>query len=345
MISRSIKATVLLVISALTLTACNPPMPPEVLAALAEQTYTCEAGDTQISAPVEIAAVATDWQGSVSTNCEGMSITPAAAPSAAVELQIGDPADASCVSYATVPFAADAVVFTANLDGISNVNLNAAAVEKIFKGEIANWNDPLLVKLNQGFEMPDLAITYGSQLTADAAKPMTDWISRLAKHDVAFAAGDAAIDPMTAGALVLSNYSKASALGITMVGIIAGSNTEKDLVVPDMGTVSTGATQFSIKKNGGSLELTFNANAKPIAPVGIDVAPNPYQAVSIVNLRLCGTDSLKTRAAARYILRQDSQGSLGLTTFIALPESLRIEALAAVSKGLPMPSIAPEANQ
>ena len=344
MIARSIKAASLALVAAITLTACDPPMPPEVLATLAEQSYTCEIGDTQISAPEEIAAVATDWQSSVATNCQGMSITPANEASAQVELQIGDPADASCIAYATVPFATDAVVFTANLDGISNVNLNASVLEKIFKGEITNWKDSALVKINQGFEMPDLTITYGSQLSADAAASMTSWLTRLAGHDVAFAAGIPTTDPLLPGALVMTTYSKASALGITMAGIIAGANTEKDLVVPDMGTVSTGATQFKVHKNAGSIELTFDANAKPIAPVGIDVAPNPYQAISIINLRLCGTDSLKTRAAARYILRQDSQGSLGLSTVIALPESLRIESLAAVSVGLPMPSITPEAN-
>ena len=344
MFSRSARACALLLIGMFSLTACNPPMPPEVLATLAEQTYTCEVGDTQLSAPEEIAAVAVDWQGSVAMNCEGMSISPAAEPSSQVELQIGDPIDSSCIAYSTVPFANDAVVFTANLDGISNVNLSAVALEKIFKGEISNWNDPLLVGLNAGFEMPDLAITYGSQLSADSAKPMTDWLSRLAKHDVAFAAGNPAIDSLEAGAVVLTKYSSATALGITMVGIVAGSNVEKDLVVPDMGTISTGATQFKIKNNSGSLELTFDSKAKPIAPVGIDVAPNPYQAVSVINMRLCGTDSLKTRAAARYLLRQDSQGSLGLTTVLALPESLRVEALAAVSVGLPMPTLAPEGN-
>lgn len=331
-------------LGSLTLTACDPPMPPEVLATIAEQTYTCEAGDTQLSAPEEISAVAVDWQSSIAVNCEGMSITPVAAPSSEVELQIGDPIDSSCIAYSSVPFANDAVVFTANLDGISNVNLSAVALEKIFKGEISNWNDPLLAGLNAGFEMPDLPIIYGSQLSAESAKPMTDWLSRLAKHEVAFAAGNPAIDSLEVGTLVQTKYSSATALGVTMVGIVAGSNVENDLVVPDMGTISTGATQFKIKNNSGSLELTFDSKAKPVAPVGIDVAPNPYQAVSVINMRLCGTDSLKTRAAARYLLRQDSQGSLGLTTVLALPESLRVEALAAVSVGLPMPTIAPEGN-
>ncbi|MEN9749615.1 MAG: hypothetical protein RL149_693 [Actinomycetota bacterium] len=344
MFIRSIAALAIAAVASLSLTACDPPMPPEVVAALAEQSYTCEQGDTQISAPADIAAVAADWQGSVAVNCVGMSISPATSASSQVELQIGDPADASCIAYVTVPFAVDAVVFAVNLDGVSNLNLNALVLEKILAGEINNWNDPQVVKLNPGFELPDLAISYGSQLSAEAAKPLTDWLTRLAGHEVEFAAGNPTQDSLTPGSLIMTTFSQASTLGLTMAGIVAGKNLEKDTVVPEMGSISTGATQFKIKKTGGELELTFDSTLNPIAPIGIDVAPNPYQAISIINLRLCGTDSLKTRAAARYILRQDSQGSLGMTTLIALPEVLRIESLAAVSVGLPMPDITPEAN-
>jgi hypothetical protein len=96
---------------------------------------------------------------------------------------------------------------------------------------------------------------------------------------------------------------------------------------------------YQSKSANGIVQLTFNPKAKPIAPEGVDVAPPPYQAVSVINLNLVGVDSLKTRAAARYILRQDSQGSLGLSTVVGLPENLRIIALTEVSKGLPEPVI------
>jgi hypothetical protein len=52
-------------------------------------------------------------------------------------------------------------------------------------------------------------------------------------------------------------------------------------------------------------------------------------------MALCGEDILTTRAAARFMLRQDSQGLLGSSNLLGLSEPARIAAIALVSKGLP----------
>ncbi|MEN9342875.1 MAG: hypothetical protein RIR24_462, partial [Actinomycetota bacterium] len=109
-----------------------------------------------------------------------------------------------------------------------------------------------------------------------------------------------------------------------------------------METILTGATMFKSKTENGSVTLTFDPSAKPVAPEGIAIAPKPYQGVTLINLSLVGEDNLQTRAAARYLLRQDSQGSLGLSSVIALPELLRAVSLAVVSTGLPQPTISPK---
>lgn len=50
-----------------------------------------------------------------------------------------------------------AVIF--NLDGIDSLNLAPATIANIFLGNITNWNDPAIAALNDGVELPDLAIT------------------------------------------------------------------------------------------------------------------------------------------------------------------------------------------
>nr|WP_246301307.1 phosphate ABC transporter substrate-binding protein PstS [Microbacterium immunditiarum] len=50
-----------------------------------------------------------------------------------------------------------AVIF--NLDGVDTLNMDAATIAGIFAGEITNWNDPAIAALNEGTELPDLAIT------------------------------------------------------------------------------------------------------------------------------------------------------------------------------------------
>ena len=50
-----------------------------------------------------------------------------------------------------------AVIF--NLEGIDSLNMDAATIANIFKGEITNWNDEAIASQNEGVELPDLAIT------------------------------------------------------------------------------------------------------------------------------------------------------------------------------------------
>jgi len=50
-----------------------------------------------------------------------------------------------------------AIIF--NLEGVDELNLDAATLAKIFKGEITTWSDPAIAALNEGTEFPDLAIT------------------------------------------------------------------------------------------------------------------------------------------------------------------------------------------
>ncbi|CAB4681117.1 MAG: hypothetical protein F2660_01435 [Actinobacteria bacterium] len=338
---RSLGAIGLVLIGSLTLTACDPPMPPEVLASLAEQTYTCVEGDTQVHAIDTVASVAADWQFSVEAACPGMTITPSIEASAGTALQIFR-ADAIAVgtSFSEVPFALDAVVLAVSLADITNVNLSADAIGKIWSGEITNWADPELAKLNPNFELPDVAISFGVDSDVGETKSFLDWMARLAGREIAIEGGSANLEDFAEGSLVLTKYSRASDLFATTAGIVTEEG--GDGVIPTMETVLTAATMFKTKTENGKVALTFDPKAKAIAPEGIAIAPIPYQAVTLITLALVGEDSLKTRAAARYLLRQDSQGSLGLSSVIALPEMLRAISLATVSVGLPQPTLAPQ---
>nr|WP_210422724.1 phosphate ABC transporter substrate-binding protein PstS [Cryobacterium sp. BB307] len=50
-----------------------------------------------------------------------------------------------------------AVIF--NLEGVDSLNLDAATIAGILKGDITNWNDEAIASQNKGVELPDLAIT------------------------------------------------------------------------------------------------------------------------------------------------------------------------------------------
>lgn len=72
-----------------------------------------------------------------------------------------------------------AVVF--NLDGIDSLNLDAATVAGIFKGEIAKWNDPAIVEHNPDVELPDEFITViYRQDTSGTTENLADYLSATA---------------------------------------------------------------------------------------------------------------------------------------------------------------------
>lgn len=338
---RLLGAMSLVLVGSLALTACDPPMPPEVLASLAEQTYTCEAGDSELYALPVVASVATDWQFSVEGACPGMTITPVEAATDLTALQIHRAGVLPVgTSFSQVPFALDAVVLAVNLPDITNVSLSADAIDKIWAGQITNWNDATLAALNSSFELPDLPISFGTDAEVGDTTAFTAWMKRLAGKDFNLTGGTATLDAFVEGSLVLTKYSTATDLTATMVAIVA--DPKQDAIAADAEHIISAGSMFKGKVTNGVVNLTFDSKAKPIAPEGIDQAPAPYEAVTIITLSLVGEDNLTTRAAARYLLRQDSQGSLGLSSVIALPESLRAIALSTVSVGLPQPTIAPE---
>ncbi|MET0780919.1 MAG: phosphate ABC transporter substrate-binding protein PstS [Microbacterium sp.] len=50
-----------------------------------------------------------------------------------------------------------AVIF--NIEGVDELNLDAATIAGLFAGTITNWNDPAIATLNEGVALPDLAVT------------------------------------------------------------------------------------------------------------------------------------------------------------------------------------------
>ncbi|GAA1825711.1 phosphate ABC transporter substrate-binding protein PstS [Agromyces salentinus] len=51
------------------------------------------------------------------------------------------------------------IVLAFNVEGVEELNLDAASVARIFSGDLDRWNDPALVALNPGAALPDARIT------------------------------------------------------------------------------------------------------------------------------------------------------------------------------------------
>ncbi|MEY2698688.1 MAG: Phosphate-binding protein PstS 3 precursor [Actinomycetota bacterium] len=69
---------------------------------------------------------------------------------------------AACVEGTTpfeIPNYVSPIAVIFNIDGVDELNLDAATIAGIFKGTITKWNDPAIVAMNKDANLPDAAIT------------------------------------------------------------------------------------------------------------------------------------------------------------------------------------------
>ena len=346
MIQRLGKALVGVTISALALTGCTPPMPPEVRAALAEQSYTCVAGEATVGFPYAATDLAVQWQDSLSIACPEMSFSAlddTEASDVLIDAYGVDVPDA----YASVPFALDATVVVINMAGLSGISLSADVIEGILSGEITSWVDPAIQAVNPGLDLTDEPIVLDNRIQKNAVESFSAWMKRLNggnfdaskfKTDERLTVDDAYAIPE--GGIAFLPYSvNAEAMLIPAAIVTDAKNPVESAVVPESATVASAAGQLKVTKGEDRVTVELDPNRKPAASAGQDQALTPYQAVYPVTMLLRGSDNLTARAVARFLLRQDSQGILAASFLLPIPETVRVETLAIIEKGLPEPEL------
>ncbi len=330
------------------LTGCTPPMPPELRIAQEEQSFQCVDGDTKISYPESISDISADYSDAISSACSGMTLS-VVKKKEVPQLDISSGALA-CEPFLTVPFAVDAAVIVVNEPDLSALNLDLKTTSDIFDGSITMWNDPAIAKLNPDSELPAVAISVFPEVQSEALAAIKQWAKDLGvaftgsllKPTPLFKVTQA--DKLKDNQIAILPYSVNSVEGFVTASVVRDAKHLSDAAPAESSNITSASTQWVSKVTATSVTVKVNSNQKPVAPEGSDVAPVPYDAIYPVNLGLCGTDNLITRAAARFMLRQDSQGSLGSSNLLALPEPVRIAAIQPVSKGLPKVKITPPAN-
>jgi len=368
MFAKVSKLAVVLGVAALALTACTPPMPPEVKAALLEQTHTCISGNANVASGEALADAIGTIQGGMTAACPSMNLTPvdqATGSGADLWVSSNKPSVAECKPEVTVPYALDAAVVAATLANAGGLILSPASVAGIFDGSITSWDDAKITADNGGVALDAEPIKVVPVTDANALKAFSAWYQHLTgkKFDSSklqakagmvsadlgdFAEGSVALVPNS----VFTVYSVNAMVPPLAASILLDAKTQEQ-AVPDMGGIGSAGTQLKAVagKNGAGNTVTMDYSAKPIAPQGSDAAPTPYGAIYEVNLSLCaagaasgsgGKAAKVVHAVARYMLRQDSEGSL--TALVVLPELVRAQSLDAVSAGLPEPKLPKTSN-
>ncbi len=188
--TRGIVLTSFVGASALALTACTPPMPPDVLAALAESQIVCEPGEVKVAVP-EVFTGSMDAIGlGLGGVCPETTVLEVpegeAAPVALVDRTpsqevIDAFTTTSCPSGSTVvvPAFAYPVSMAYNVIGLEGVVMTPQIVAGILTGTITSWEDPLILEANPGFDftaLPELALM-DIDAPSGAVQAMTTWLS------------------------------------------------------------------------------------------------------------------------------------------------------------------------
>lgn len=317
MFAKKLVAVGLAVFVTLGLTACDPPMPPEILAAEAEKVVKCIDGDLTVATPLAIADVVDSWSSSVSEACTGMSLTALGSADEAAQaiISMGGEVSPACMPFATFPIAIDAGVVAFALTDAPNLTLSAANVQDIFSGKIKNWSDPSLAASNPDAVLPDLAINIVGGPQQPVIDSLATWFKKLGTDFTPSLAKVSAFDDgaflatMAEGDIALTTYSNA----LYNYSAIAAITVSDSYAVADALGLQNGADESYMPAEGD-----YPA----------------YGATFTINLALCGADNEIARTVARFLVRQDAQGALGSAVIAPLPDSLRVTTIGLIEEGL-----------
>jgi ABC-type phosphate transport system substrate-binding protein len=305
MFKKAISASVLALGLSVGLTACDPPMPPDVLAALAEQVVTCEPGAVNIAFPDSLADLTGGWSGALADSCADMSFNALSADDETADVIISATGQiaATCKPFEQVPFAQDGTVLAFLNSELASLDITPEVVAGILSGKITDWSDPAITEANGGTAASPLPINVLPTAQSNGLAATKAWLKAQGLDDSA---------------------SKVSAVPF------------------DDGSALMAMAEGDVVLTAYSAALY---NYSTVASVTLDGEVLQYLGGYTIDAYLCGQDTLVKRAVVKYLLRQDSQGALLSGVVLPLGDEARMASVTKVSKGLPVPSDLPTPEQ
>jgi len=330
------------------ISACTPPMPPDVLAAIAEQEVTCIPGDVKVGVDVATTPLIQSAVDLYVTSCELSTIT-LVQDGLDADIVIFDNSEARLpicsTSVAAVPFVVEGAGIALNYSGATSLNFDAELLSKIYSGQITDWADPAIAALNPESELISLPIVLMGLTSANnSILSFEQWMKNLGVSNFQV--------KVTQPAETLEQLAEAftttdGSLGIFPAEFISeNALTVGSVVVPegsavfDIETMSSAGTQVNSELNGDVLTASLDPSIAVASAEGTDQVNVPWQAISWLNLAICKADDVNigARAFARFLLRQDAQGQFTTLGYVPLEESLRLNAAGIIGKTLPTPT-------
>lgn len=204
---------------------------------------------------------------------------------------------ASCVPGTTaidIPVYISPIAIIFNVDGVTDLNLDADTLAKIFAGTITKWNDPAIAALNADAKLPDAAITAVHRSDdSGTTKNFSDYLNQAApkvftekpSDTFPFKSGEAAqgtsgvVDAVTNGKNTIgyADASRAGDLGVAKIKVgdefVAYTAEAAAAVVAESPLVEgRGANDLAIKLD----RLTTDPTHYPLVLVSYGIACAEY---------------------------------------------------------------------
>ncbi|MEE2521957.1 phosphate ABC transporter substrate-binding protein PstS [Pseudarthrobacter sp. J75] len=217
-----------------------------------------------------------------------------------------------------IPVYISPIAVAFNLPGITELKLDATTVAKIFRGEIANWNDPAIAAMNEGVALPDLKVTpvnrsddsgttgnFTDYLAAAAPETWTDkssgvWPAALQGENAKGTSGVVKTVTDTPGAITYADDSAVSGkLGVAQIKV--GENFTKISAEAAAKAVDAGKPVEGRGANDLSIKLdraTTNEGAYPIVLVSFHIVCSTYDSQETVDL---------VKAFENYVVSEEGQ--------------------------------------
>lgn len=207
--SRLIGGAVLVTVGAFALSACgsdnnNSSSPPAGASTAATSSIVCSSGSLTSSGSTAQANAMSEWIKAYQTKCSGATINYGGGGSGqgvtqftagSVDFAGSDfplsadqqpAADKRCGAgkAINVPLVPGAIAIAYNLTGVTNLQLSASTLAKIFSGKITKWDDAAIKTDNPGVTLPSTPIqTYHRSDGSGTSYNFTNYLSNDAKSD------------------------------------------------------------------------------------------------------------------------------------------------------------------
>ena len=339
----------------LLIVACTPPIPPEFQAELAERYVTCVDGEVSVSTVPELLEVAQSWIDGMTESCSGFSgsiIDPEVDVDAQADIfMTASGQTPTCDVAASSPIGLDAAAIVVTVEGLDGAIFTPALLHRALSGGMTSWADPELQELNPDLEILDSPVVLRAPTRPQEIAALNEWMTRLdpagwpsipsgLTSDSNFAIDTVLMDLEAVGILAVVPASLVTNNSLQTIRIQTEPDIEPTSLIVE--SVISASTQMIATASGSIVIAELDPSLPAIPAAGNDVASLPWQALNQFTISVCsGANEMAGRAFARYALRLNSQGEMTTYGFTETPEQVRTVGVAAVSEGLPEPTIPP----